>query len=170
LAFEGVSPNFASAPESGRYSAFFGAVGAYNIISQTIPTTPGDTYNVTFWLNDSGGPFADAYLDWGSTTALNIAPTGKFGWMEFGVDEVATGASTSVSFGFDQDPSYFNLDETSVTLAGEGSDFLNIGGYPMSPEPLDPKVPDRGAGMWMTAATLLGLCGAAGYRRRQGMV
>ena len=170
-AFEGVSPDFASLPEAGDYSAFFGAVGAYNIISQDIPTTPGATYNITFWLDNSGGPFADAYLDWGSTTVLNIAPTGKFGWMEFGVNAVATGASTVVSFGFDQDPSYFYLDNTSVTRwTGSGSDFLNSGGYPISPEPDGPKVPDQGAGWWMTAVTLLGICAAAGYRRRQRVV
>lgn len=168
-AFEGVSPTFASLPESGSYSAFFGAVGAYNIISQDIPTTPGDTYDVTFWLDNSGGPFADAYLDWDSTTVLNIAPTAKFGWMEFGADVVATGTSTVVSFGFDQDPSYFNLDDTSVVQVSSGAGFQNYGGYPISPQPNDPKVPDQGAGLGVTAATLLGVCAAAGYRRRQGM-
>jgi len=170
MAFEGVSTNFASLPESGRYSAFFGAVGSYNIISQDIATTPGDTYNLTFWLDDSGGPFADAYLNWGSTTALNITPTGRFGWMELGVDEVATGTSTVVSFGFDQDPSYFNLDDTSVIQVSPGGGFQNSGGYPTVDPPDDSKVPDQGAGLWVTAATLLGLCAAAGYRRRQGRV
>jgi MYXO-CTERM domain-containing protein len=168
-AFEGVSPDFASLPESGNYSAFFGAVGAYNIISQDIPTTPGDTYNITFWLDNSGGPFADAYVGWGSATVLNIAPTAKFGWTEFGVDAVATGTSTVVSFGFDQDPSYFNLDNTSVVQVPSSGGYQNSGGYPISPEPNDPKASDQGAGLWMTAATLLGVCAAAGWRRRHGI-
>jgi len=170
-AFEGVSSTFATTPNSGSYSAFFGAMGSYNLISQTINTVAGDSYNLSFFLDNSGGPYSEAFADWGGTLVWDVQPVATFGWNQFGVVLTATSASTTVTFGFEQVPSYFNLDDTSLvdltanpsvvpitktTIAGDG------------PNPLDDgKVPDQGAGLWATAATLLGLCAVAGFRRHQ---
>jgi hypothetical protein len=174
-AFEGVSTSFASAPNSGSYSAFFGAVGSYNIISQTIATTVGDSYNVSFALDNSGGPYSEAFVDWGGSQVWDVQPTGTFGWTVFGWDETATSTSTTIAFGFEQVPSYFNLDDTSVVdltphtviTSGDGPPIVsvqNTGNFaPPIPDP--PKVPDQGAGFWAAAATLLGLCAVAGHRR-----
>lgn len=112
--FEGVSSTFATTPNSGSYSAFFGAVGTYNLISQTINTVVGDTYNLSFFLDNSGGPFSEAYAQWGGTQVWDVQPAGTFGWNQFGVVLSATSASTTVTFGFEQVPSYFNLDDTSL--------------------------------------------------------
>lgn len=167
-AFEGVSTSFATTPYSGNYSAFFGAVGSYNIISQTIATTVGDTYNISFALDNSGGPYSEVYVAWGGTQVFDIQPSHTFGWNDFGVDVAATSASTTVSFGFEQVPSYFNLDDASVvdltshpavvpvlktTIVDDGD--IN-----------DKPAPDQGVGLWFSAATLLGLCAVAGFRRR----
>jgi hypothetical protein len=113
-AFEGVSTSFATAPHSGDYSAFFGAVGSYNLISQTLATTIGDSYNISFALNNSGGPYSEAFVDWGGAQVFDIQPAHTFGWNEFGVEATATSASTTITFGFEQVPSYFNLDDASV--------------------------------------------------------
>jgi len=170
--FEGVSTSFASTPNSGRYSAFFGAVGTFNIISQTIPTTIGDNYNISFALDNSGGPYSEMFVDWGTgNQVFDIQPAGTFGWTDFGWNEIATGATTTISFGFQQVPSYFNLDDASVVdLTLRNTDHpvepvLNTtvpGDAPNGPQ----KVPDQG-GSWTAAAALLGLCGLAASRRRQ---
>ena len=47
-------------PNDGLYSAFFGAVGSYNVISQTIATTAGDNYNISFALTTAAGPYSEA--------------------------------------------------------------------------------------------------------------
>jgi len=101
-AFEGVSTSFATTPSSGSYSAFFGAVGSYNIISQTISTAVGDKYNISFALDNSGGPYSEAFVDWGGTQVWDVQPSGTFGWNVLGFNEVATGTSTTISFGFEQ--------------------------------------------------------------------
>src|ERR1039458_10346258 len=72
-AFEGVSSSFATTPYTGFYSAFFGAVGTPNIISQTIATTAGDTYDLSFALNDSGRGPAEAVVNLGGTPVLDIS-------------------------------------------------------------------------------------------------
>jgi len=175
-AFEGVSTSFATTPHSGSYSAFFGAIGSYNIVSQTLSTTVGDQYNISFALDNSGGPYSEAFVDWGGTKVWDVQPSGTFGWNELGFNEVATSTSTTISFGFEQVPSYFNLDDTSVVditphpLVNPGNEppFVPVikttildDGSPVG------KVPDQGVGLWASAATLLGLCAVAGYRRRQ---
>ena len=86
-AFEGVSSTFATTPYSGSFSAFFGAVGSYNIISQTIATTVGDQYNISFALDNSGGPYSEAFVNWGGNQVWDIQPTSTFGWTVFGWNE-----------------------------------------------------------------------------------
>jgi hypothetical protein len=173
-AFEGVSSTFATTPYAGSYSAFFGAVGSYNVISQTIATTPGDTYNISFALDNSGGPFSEAYLNWGGTQVWDLQPSGTFGWTQFGLNEQAAGSSITVSFGFEQVPSYFNLDNTSVVDLSQNGSFTPIlnttgVGNPI-PDPVKPDfavIADQGVGLLTSAATLLGLCAIAGYRSRR---
>ena len=168
-AFEGVSPSFATVPNSGAYSAFFGAVGTYNIISQTISTTPGDIYNLSFFLDNSGGPYSEAFVDWGGTQVWDVQPSHTFGWNQFGVELTATGASTTVSFGFEQVPSYFNLDDTSlIDLSANPSvtPYVKTTIIDDGPDG-DQKVPDHGLGIWVTTATFLGLCAVAGLRRHR---
>jgi len=153
--FEGVSRTFATTPYEGSYSAFFGAVGDYNIISQTIATTIGDTYDISFALFDLGGPSGEAYVDWGGKQVWSLPYTGSFGWTELSWTEVASSASTTIAFGFEQDPSYFNLDNTSVLdVTGNANPIIQT------------TVPDHGVGLWFSAGILFGLCAAAGCQRR----
>jgi len=172
-AFEGVSTSFATTPNSGAYSAFFGAVGGYNVISQTIATTPGDNYNISFALDNSGGPYSEAFVNWGGTQVWDLQPGGTFGWSVLGFNEVASGSSITVSFGFEQVPSYFNLDDTSVVDLTQNPSFAAVdnpsGLASPIPDPFKPDVilPDQGVGLWASAATLMGLCAVAGYRCRR---
>ena len=137
-AFEGVSSTFATTPNSGSYSAFFGAVGGYNIISQTINTVIGDTYNLSFALDNSGGPYSEAYVDWGGAQVWDIQPAGTFGWNQLGLTVTATGSSTTVSFGFEQVPSYFNLDDTSLVDLTANSSVTPIINTTVVDPPLPP--------------------------------
>jgi hypothetical protein len=168
-AYEGVSGTFATTPYSGSYSAFFGAMDSYNVISQTINTVAGDTYNLSFALFNLGGAASDAFVDWGGAKVWELQSTSAFGWTEFGIEFTANSSSTEVSFSFEQDPSYYNLDNTSlVDLTANplvnpilNSDTTN------PPVSQGDSVPDQGVGIWAAAATLLGLCALAGYRRHQ---
>jgi hypothetical protein len=62
--------------QGGSANCYFdGAVQAYDAITQVVATTPGDIYNVSFWLSDDGGltTFSDL------STNGNITGTGGNG-------------------------------------------------------------------------------------------
>jgi hypothetical protein len=156
--YDGVSDSLAIKPHSGGYSAYFGAVGDFNQIYQNIATTPGDSYDISFWLanniplNGSPGISSEAYVDWGrgQLPGSDLLTTSTFGWTYYSYTATATSSTTQVLFAFEEDPAYFNLDDTSVRDLTFHSN-----------------IPDQPVGLWMTAATLLGLCAVAGSRRRQ---
>ena len=62
-------------PHSGSNEYFDGAVQAYDGITQGIATIIGDTYNVSFWLNDDGGLTTFSRL----STNGNVTNTGGNG-------------------------------------------------------------------------------------------
>jgi hypothetical protein len=53
LGFEAASPTDDLTAQSGSYFWLDGATGGYDGIDQTVPTTVGDTYDVSFWLAEN---------------------------------------------------------------------------------------------------------------------
>jgi hypothetical protein len=104
-------------PHSGTYAAYFGPTGALGFITQTIPTVAGSTYTLDFWL---AHPYSDtgSRVEWlvrlGSTTLMDVTDPANFDYTEFHFTFTATGP-TALQFGFLEPPSYFFLDDVSVT-------------------------------------------------------
>jgi hypothetical protein len=110
------------APYDGTYSAYFGPVGDTATISQTITTTPGDTYTLSFYLaNPVGGTpnYFSASLGNSSFSFTNFGVA--FNWQQFSLSTVATGDQTTLSFTFRNDPAYWFLDDVSVTQGTSGT-------------------------------------------------
>ncbi|MBL8470913.1 MAG: PEP-CTERM sorting domain-containing protein [Rhodocyclaceae bacterium] len=104
---------------SGIDGAFFGPVGSTGGISQTLATTPGATYHIEFWLSNGGGTTTSFAWHWGGATpAPSFSNSGGFGMTQFTADLVATAATTTISFEFRQDPSFWGLDDVSVNQTG----------------------------------------------------
>ena len=108
--------------EQGNYAAEMGSVGSNGSISQAISTTPGQEYQLTFWLaNDPNGAAAtpnDFTAKWNGTTLLSLTNAPQQGYTEYTYDVVATSSSTTLEFDARQDPSFWNLDNISVTALG----------------------------------------------------
>lgn len=130
---ESVSNSYAY---DGSYAAMMGAQGGIGYLSQNIATTPGSTYEVSFWLADSWPlpnrltpNLFDLLIDnkGYSTTLLNFPV--KFPYTNFVASFVAAGPTTNVKFGFRQDPSFWYLDDVTVTdtSAPEPATFALIG-------------------------------------------
>jgi hypothetical protein len=109
---------------SGLYGALLGEVGAVAYLSQTLPTTDGQTYLLSFWVDspyfsstDTPNEFQVAWVTGNSTANIlfdqsNMAP---FNWTNFQFLVMASGQSSALQFGARNDPQEFGLDDVSVT-------------------------------------------------------
>jgi choice-of-anchor C domain-containing protein len=98
-------------PHEGHQSVDLTGVTAGGLY-QDLPTTPGTTYHLSFWLAGNpefagagGGPFVKAMrLSWGGSPVGNLSfdVTGKtnfnLGWTNYQYDLAATGPTTRLQF------------------------------------------------------------------------
>ncbi len=109
----------AAAAHSGAFGASFGPVGSLGFISQSLATTPGGTYTLSFWLLNPGGAGTEFTASFNGVTLTDLVDSAAFPYTMFTFSGlVATGASTTLQFGFRQDPSFWNFDDVVVVPAG----------------------------------------------------
>lgn len=123
-------------PNSGTYSAFFGPTGDLGFISQDLNTTANATYTLTFFLKDENNESEEQF----AAETIAAAEVFQVFWNGALIDEIdvppdtspsvftqftfnallATGPTTTLEFGFRNDPSYWDIDDISVTAEGGG--------------------------------------------------
>jgi hypothetical protein len=107
-------------------------------LTQTLATALGSQYLVSFWLEQDTAPnlgYTHSFTaTWGGSTILSLTPTpaspGPVGtFTEYSFSEVATAASTTLAFAFENDDNYWSFDDVSVTLepTPEPSTYLLAG-------------------------------------------
>jgi hypothetical protein len=141
-----------SLAHSGNFAASFGAVGSPTFLtqSQNIATTPGHSYTLDFWLQNDGGPANSFTASFDGNTVVSRNDSAPFGYTEFTVSNlVASSSSTPVGFSFQQNPSFWQLDDVSLTDNGPAS---------AAPEP---------ASLTLLGIGAAGLVGYGWRRRRQ---
>jgi subtilase family serine protease len=115
-------------PEDGDY---FGAMGQTNTLaffSQTLPTYPGQVYQLSFWLADPSSDYGNIpnqfQVQWNtnsgtSSILFNQVNMGTFDWSNMVFNVVSTTTNTTLRFGFRNDNNFFGFDNVSLTpLAG----------------------------------------------------
>ncbi len=137
LGFTSVSNNLSLYVHSGSFGASFGPIGSLGYIEQTIATTAGGTYQLSFWLrNLSGSPVNQFVALWDGATVTSLTNSAAFGFTQFTYNLVAVDSSTVVKFGFQHDPNFFGFDDvslnavpvpTGVVMAGVG--IVCLGGF-----------------------------------------
>jgi hypothetical protein len=109
-----------AAAHSGIFGAEFGGTtaGAYDTITQTLTTVPGQQYTFDYWLANAGGPNNGFRVMWGSTVVQDLVDSSAFAYTHYTFTVTATSTSTTISFAGYQVPSFYYLDDVSVTGVG----------------------------------------------------
>jgi hypothetical protein len=109
------NPNVPDGVFDGNFSAILGS-SAISDLSESVTTNPGATYQLSFELSNGSGlnNSFQALIDGGVLLTLTNAPA--FGWTNYSFDFTATLAgSDTVDFASAQPPTYWGLDDVSVT-------------------------------------------------------
>jgi hypothetical protein len=101
---------------SGNHGLQAGPGGSLGYVSQTIPTLSGQSYLLSFCLNSPDGLTPNEFVvSWNGSTLFDQSNIPAIGWTNMQFIVVATGTDTVLKFGFRNDPSYFGLDDISVS-------------------------------------------------------
>ena len=100
---------------SGDYEALLGKTGSVGTLSQSIATTAGQSYIVSFWLaNDYPGMNLFQALWNGAVQNPNLASSNAFDYTLYQYQATAAGSSSEIAFNFRNDPSTFHMDDVSA--------------------------------------------------------
>jgi hypothetical protein len=127
--FSGIGSDSAFA-HSGTHYAYLGALGTTGTLSQTLTTTPGQKYSLSFWLaNDGTVPPNSFSVFFNGVLISAMTNVAVFPYTNFTFSNLmATGSSTVLSFQYRNDDDFFRLDDVSVNPSG---------------------VPDNGSTLWL---------------------
>jgi len=119
---------------SGLWYAEFAATSAANAqsatLSQTIATTAGSYYTVSFFLANFGGPHDTFLATFGGQTILSLTDASAFSYTKYTMVIKATSANSVLAFTGEQDPASFGLDDVSVEAGPApvmGGGLLSLG-------------------------------------------
>jgi hypothetical protein len=121
----GVS-SFSPLANSGNFFAYLGPIGSSGFLSQSISTTVGQTYQLSYFLRSYFGDIPNQFQTFVDGNKLfdqkNIQ---NRDYTKYVHKFVATTASTEVKFGFQDDKGYLFLDDVKVKSVPEP---LTLGG------------------------------------------
>ncbi len=119
---------------SGTFAARFAGLGDNALLSQSLTTSVGVEYQVSYWLKGDGDIPNDFSVSFGGQV-LHTDPTNEpaFPYTLFTFYATATSTSSVLQFAARDDPGYYYLDDVSVIVASvpEPSTLLMgiIGGF-----------------------------------------
>jgi hypothetical protein len=134
-------------PQSGNSAAWLGPVGSPGFLSQDVTTTPGQTYNVSYFLASDGGTPNLFTAMFAGQTLFSQTNIPAQGYTQYSFNVKATGTTSTLQFGFRNDPGWLRLDGVSV-------------GSAQTPEP---------ASLALLGTGLVALA-AVGWRRRRARI
>jgi hypothetical protein len=105
-------------PHSGNYDFAFGQSGSLAYLTQTLPTTPGQAYLLSFWFSNPYAGNSQNYeqfqASWNGTNVYAVTNPPVMAWTNLIFIVTATGTNATLQFGARNDPFYFGLDDVSV--------------------------------------------------------
>jgi hypothetical protein len=115
-------------PHSGSFAAFFGPVGSLGFLSQTLATTPGVRYDLSFFLQSDGGTPNQFQVSWNGSLISDQLNLPAFGYTERDfLSLLATTSTTPLVFGFRDDPGFLFLDDVTLDPVPEPTALILFG-------------------------------------------
>ena len=100
---------------AGTYGAALETGGTPGFLSQTLATTPGTAYLISFWLDSPAANTPnDFQVSWNGNVLLDKTNLAAIGWTNIQLAVTATAASTTLQFGYLNGYFNFGLDDVSV--------------------------------------------------------
>ena len=97
------------------YAAGLGSMGSDGTLSQSIATTAGQTYTLSFWLQNEASGDNDFTAMWDGQPVLALTNASAFGYTEYTFTVTALGSTSTLGFSAANGPSQWNLDNISLT-------------------------------------------------------
>ena len=114
--------SYAPYVNTGDYGAqFSGVSGDPGLLSQTLTTDPGQDYVVDFWLYSFGGTPSGFSVTFDGTSLFSETNMPAAPYTEYTFTTTAVDSSALLQFSAYDNPSYFGLDDVSVTVVPEPS-------------------------------------------------
>lgn len=115
----------------GSYAFYSGSSGGATL-SQSLATTSGGRYQLSFWLqNGSDGTGAAApnmfSVRIGGVELLSLSDSISFGYTQYRVDFAALGTSTDLAFTFQHSPAFWDLDNVTASAVPEPATAVLVG-------------------------------------------
>jgi len=107
----GVDASFA---HGGSNSFQGGAIESIGLLSQTLSTVAGTSYNIDLWLASDGFFENEFQVLWNGAVVFDRSNLFPQGFTQVVIDPMATGATTMLSFGFRDDSGFLHVDDISV--------------------------------------------------------
>jgi len=108
-------------PHTGTWYAALGELSVQAYLSQTVPTTVGQLYRLSLWLDSASNPARgrqttpnEFSVAWNGITLFDKVNIGKTGWTNLQFTVKATSPGTLLQIGGRDDPYYLGLDDVSV--------------------------------------------------------
>jgi uncharacterized repeat protein (TIGR03803 family) len=100
---------------SGTRGAQLSASGVLGFLSQTLSTTPGVVYSISFWLDNPTSKTNNEFqVSWNGNVLLDMTNLPVTGWTNIQLTVTATTGTAMLKFGYRNDTAYFGLDDISV--------------------------------------------------------
>ena len=101
---------------SGTYGAQLTASGSLGFLSQTLSTTPGTIYTISFWLDNPTSKTNNEFrVSWNGNVLLDMTNLPVTGWTNIQLTVTATAGTSALQFGYRNDTAYFGLDDITVS-------------------------------------------------------
>ena len=113
--YTSVASGNSSYVHSGLYGAQLGPSGSPGYLSQTVTTVSGQAYVLSLWLRNASGQTPNWFqVQWNGATIIEQQDWAATAWTNLQFVVTATGASSVLQLGFQDDPYYLGLDDVSL--------------------------------------------------------